>query len=270
MYKRTYIVNECMRIDEFAYQNHISKKALKDIKMYGDILVNGEHKTVRYIVNPNDIVTFIYPPENNHIKPQNMPLKIVYEDDYLLILDKKYDIACIPTRGHPHSTLANALSYYYQHIGLSSTIHLVNRLDRETQGLMMVAKYREIHDMMSRDMPHILRKYRMHVKGVVQSSGLIDLPIYKQDLTMKRIIDSRGQQAKTHYKVIDTSENKSYIECQLETGRTHQIRVHFSHIGHPLIGDSLYGDGQGQFDLTSVFIAFIHPVTQQIKVIRKK
>ncbi len=272
MYKKRYIVqnNESMRIDEFAYLHKISKKALKDIKMNGKILVNGVHKTVRYILQVGDKVEFIYPPEENTINAINIPLRIVYQDDYILVLDKQANIACIPTRSHLNYSLANALTYYYRQIGLDSTIHFVNRLDKETAGLMIVAKYRDIHDLMCKDITHIYRKYRVHVEGKLQGEGVITLPIYKQENKMRRIIDEKGQQACTHYKSLKVSENISYIECQLETGRTHQIRVHLSAIGHPLVGDSLYGGKDGNFDLTSMMIAFVHPVTQQIKVIIKK
>ena len=128
------------RIDDFAYSRGISQKALKDIKMKGDILVDGNHQSVRYVLSEGEYVEFIFPNEENNIPPVNIPLKIVYEDDYLLVIDKPKDLACIPTRSHPDYTLAHALSYYYKTINLSSTIHLVNRLDKETSGLMIVAK----------------------------------------------------------------------------------------------------------------------------------
>ncbi len=267
--KREFIVDYPSRIDEFAYEKGISKKSLKVIKMKGDILVNGIHQTVRYVLKEGDVVTFCYPQEENHITPENLPLNIVYEDGYLLIIYKSKGMPCIPTRGHPHHTLANALTYYFQKIQLSSTIHFVNRLDRETEGLMMVAKYRHIHDIMCKDMQHIYRKYTAHVEGKVES-GTIDLPIYREDKQMKRIVDERGKPSTTHYHCLQYKDQTSFIECQLETGRTHQIRVHLSAIGHPLVGDSLYGQCQGEFDLKSVMIAFVHPVTQQIITLRKK
>lgn len=255
------------RIDEFAYIHQISKRLLKAIKLEGDILVDGIHQTVRYQLQEGEIVTFIFPSENNHVMPENIPLKIVYEDQYLMVIDKESGIPCIPTRGHLSHTLANAISFYYQQIGLSSTIHLVNRLDKETAGLMIVAKYRHIHDLMSKK--HIYRLYRAHVNGKV-GNGVINLPIYSEDNQMKRIIDERGKASITHYQCIQYHDNISWVECLLETGRTHQIRVHMSAIGHPLIGDTLYGNGQGCFDLTSYKVCFIHPITQKIISLTKK
>lgn len=257
------------RIDDFAYRHGINKKLLKSIKMKGDILVDNVHQTVRYVLQTGQTLTLLYPPEENHLLAVDIPLRIVYEDNYLLIIDKPSGLPCIPTRAHPQNTLANALTYYYQHIHLSSTIHLVNRLDKETSGLLMVAKYREIHDVMMKDIQHIYRQYQAHVVGRVDT-GIIDLPIYRDGYEMRRIIDQRGKNSRTHYQLLKDLGDTSLVRFVLETGRTHQIRVHMAAIGHPLIGDSLYSDGEGQFDLTSTMIAFIHPVTQQIITIRKK
>ena len=257
------------RIDDFAYKHHISKKCLKDIKMKGDIRVNGEHVSVRYLLQTGDHLSFIFPKEDNQITPENIPLNIVYEDDYFLIIDKQSDIVTIPTRGHQSHTLANAISYYYQQIHLDSTVHFVNRLDKETSGLMIVAKYRYIHDLFEKNFDHIYRLYRAHVKGYVES-GTIDRPIARVDKEMKRIIDEQGKPSVTHYRALAHQDDISYVSFRLETGRTHQIRVHMASIGHPLIGDSLYGDGEGQFDLDSYKIVFTHPITKQIITIEKK
>lgn len=257
-----------IRIDDFAYQHGMSRKTLKDIKLRGDILVNNVHRTVRYLLQPGEVVTFLYPDEINQMKAVNIPLQIIYEDDYLLVVHKPKGLPCIPTKAHPYYTLANALTYYYQQIHLPSTVHLVNRLDKDTSGLLIVAKYRDIHDCMMKDFQHIYRQYQAHVHGHV-GQGTIRLPIYCEGQGMTRIIDERGKDSCTHYKCLDYKQDTSLVEFVLETGRTHQIRVHMKAIGHPLIGDELYGDGQGIFDLESVMVAFQHPVTKQIKVIKK-
>lgn len=262
--------NHQSRIDDFLFQQGISKKALKSIKMKGEILVDNQHQTVRYLLNAGEILTILFPPEENIMQPYDFPLNIVYEDEYLLVVDKPSGLPSIPTRKYPLHTLANALTSYYQKIGLASTIHLVNRLDKETSGLMIVAKYRYIHDRMMKDLKHIDRRYRAHVQGVIEGNGTIRLPIYKEEMQMKRIIDERGKAACTHYHVKEVEEGCSLVEMKLETGRTHQIRVHMAAIGHPLIGDSLYGDGLGCFDLDSYQVGFIHPITKQCIVIMKK
>ncbi|WP_129738474.1 RluA family pseudouridine synthase [Massilimicrobiota timonensis] len=268
--KQQWLIMQSMIIGDFLLEQGISQKAIKAIKMHGDIQVNGHHQTVRYLLQPGEVLTIQYPPEKNQMTPVDIPLQIVYEDDYLLIIDKPAGLPSIPTRGHPLYTLANALTFYYQKIHLDSTIHLVNRLDKETSGLMIVAKYRYIHDRMMKDLGHIERRYQAHVQGVIETNGTIRLPIYKEPFQMKRLIDERGQEACTHYQVYQTQKNCTLMRMKLETGRTHQIRVHMAAIGHPLVGDSLYGDGQGIFDLDSYMVGFIHPITKQKIVITKK
>lgn len=263
--KKEYIVSsqeEGLRINEFAYLKGISKKALKDIKMKGDILVDSKHQTVRYVLTRNQKIIFCYPIEENHIEAEDIPIDIVYEDDYLMVIDKPKGIACVPTRTYPSHTLVNAIKGYYQKNNISSTVHLVNRLDKDTSGLMLVAKYRDIHHYFCENIKSIKRIYHANVEGILDQ-GTIDLPIYKVDKQMKRIIDKRGKPSITHYHSIKSYDDHSLVECCLDTGRTHQIRVHMTSIGHPLIGDLLYGGRNGDFYLESVEISFIHPITKE-------
>ncbi len=257
------------RIDDFAYRHGFNKTILKDIKMNGDILVDGVHQTVRYILKEGETISFVFPKENNLIEKEDIDLHIVYEDDYIMVIDKQKGMPCIPTRAHPSHTLANAISFYYQTIQLDSTVHLVSRLDKDTSGLLIVAKYRIIHDMMCKDIQSIKRRYKAHVMGYIEESGIIDLPIYKEAHVLKRRVDQLGKPSVTHFQRLAYKDGVSYVECMLETGRTHQIRVHMSHLGHPLIGDEIYGKQSGEFDLQSIMIAFVHPVTKQIKIIKK-
>lgn len=271
--KRQWIVTseeEGLSIGEFAKLHQMNRKVLKDIKMRGDILVDNQHQTVRYLLKAGEVATFISPSEERQIVGENISLTVVYEDDWLMIVDKEKGMPCIPTRHYQSGTLAHALSYYYEQIKLDSTIHLVNRLDRQTAGLMMIAKHREIHDMMSKQIDHIYRHYQAHVEGRLEGKGTIRLPIYRENKAMRRIIDERGKPSCTHYQSKEVQNKQSLVEFVLETGRTHQIRVHMAAIGHPLIGDELYGKASDDFDLTSVMIAFTHPVTRQIITIRKK
>lgn len=258
----TYLVHISTTIKEYANMIGINSKLLKDIKQSGDILLNHNHVTVRHTVKRGDILTFVLPEEVSTLNVSNLPLKIVYEDDYLMVIDKQPDIVCIPVLHYTNDTIANMITKYYLDHHIASKVHLVNRLDKETKGLMIVAKHRYIHDLMSHS--HIERIYRAHVCGAVKS-GTIDKPILSVSHQMKRIIDDSGKESITHYKQV-----KDYVYFKLETGRTHQIRVHMASIHHPLTGDSLYGDGSGEFDLESIQVTFIHPITRQIISIRKK
>jgi len=269
--RKEYIVSKQesgMRIDEFAYYKGISKKALKSIKMKGDILVDFQHQTVRYVLKEKEKIVFCYPLEENHIEAQDIDIKIVYEDDYLMVVDKPKKMACVPTRTYPKDTLVNAVMGYYQKKHITSTVHLVNRLDKDTSGLLLIAKYRDIHHYFSKDIKQVQRVYHAHVLGNV-GAGTIDLPIYKIDKQMKRIIDERGKPSITHYRQLENYGHYSLVECRLETGRTHQIRVHMAAISHPLVGDSLYGEGEGEFYLDSVEISFHHPIYNKIIHIKK-
>ena len=270
--KREYTIikeEDHMSVYDLALSKGISKRALKDIKLYGDILINGDHVRVVDKVSENDIIEFIYPKEESDVIPWEHDLAIVYEDEGLIIIDKEAGIPCIPTRGHRYHTVANALKYYYDCHNIEAAIHLVNRLDKDTSGLMLVAKNRDLHYQFSKDIKQVKRVYHCLVEGKV-TQGVIDAPILKLDKEMRRIIDDRGKKAITHYRCIEYKEGNSLVECVLETGRTHQIRVHMASIGHPLIGDTLYGGREGVLKLQSVELSFVHPITKEYIDIKKQ
>lgn len=255
----------------FLKKQEISKKAIVATKHRGgDLQVNGEYQTVRYILQSGDELKIIFPPEERSegLMPYAFPLYIVFEDDYLLVVNKPAGIPTIPSIRHPHETLANALIHYYNERKIESTIHFVNRLDRDTSGLLVVAKYRHIHHLMTKDVKQIKRKYYTLVKGHLTNSGTVSAPIARlQEGNVKRGVLKDGDHAVTHYKMIELQGKNTLVECELETGRTHQIRVHMAYLGHPLIGDTLYDEQAMTLEeghlLHSYYVNFIHPITKE-------
>ncbi|KFZ43856.1 RluA family pseudouridine synthase [Anoxybacillus flavithermus] len=258
-----------MLVREFLKQQHISKTALTDIKFQGGrIEVNDVPVTVRYVLKAGDEVCVSFPPEQKggHMVAEPIPLAVVYEDDYVIVINKPPHMSTIPSREHPHGTLANALLYHYEQQQLQTTVHVVTRLDRDTSGLVLVAKHRHVHHLLSEQQKQgrVKRRYEAICHGYVTPLvGTIDASIgRKGDSIIEREVRPDGQRAVTHYAVLRYKNEMTHVSIQLETGRTHQIRVHFSHIGHPLVGDDLYGGLREHIDrqaLHSCELTFFHP-----------
>ena len=205
-------------------------------------------------------------------QPEDIPLDIVYEDDDLLILDKAGGVPVHPSQGHHGDTLANFLYHHYEAIGLTAAFHPVNRLDRGTSGLMAVAKHAHAHERLQAQLRDgtLKRTYLAVGQGVPDPlSGVIDLPIARQPgSVLRRQADPAGSPARTHYRVLDTGNGRSLVSLALDTGRTHQIRVHLSWLGCPLAGDFLYGTEDpalpNRFALHSASLTLRQPVTGQV------
>ncbi|WP_412766694.1 RluA family pseudouridine synthase [Ureibacillus terrenus] len=261
---------------EAIQKQEISSRALTDIKYGGGkILVNGEEKTVRHLLSKGDVITIIFPEEkaSESLEPEQGELNIVYEDEALLILDKPPYVNTIPSREHPSGSIANFVYGYFQERGIDSTVHVVTRLDRDTSGLVCIAKHRHIHHLMSLQMQKglIKKEYEAIVHGHVRKDASIILPIgRKSSSIIEREVRSDGQFARTDVKVlkhfVHQKEPLSHVRLHLHTGRTHQIRVHMSHIGHPLVGDELYGGSKDFYDrqaLHCVHLELFHPLTRK-------
>jgi len=260
-------------LKKFLAEQNISRTALRAIKFQGgSILVNGNEQNTRTVLQVEDSVHIVFPPEvpSEQIIPERLPLDIVYEDEAVLVINKPAGMSTIPSEKHPLGNLANVLLYHYQQIGLTSTIHVVTRLDRDTSGLVLIAKHRHIHHLLSQAQQkhQIKRVYEALVSGVIAGEQVIEAPIgRKVDSIIERQVRSDGKYALTYLQSLTVHRGKySHIRLRLETGRTHQIRVHLAHIGHPLLGDDLYGGSRQLIPRQALHccqLAFLHPIMKK-------
>lgn len=234
----------------------LSSRLIRRAAIEKRIFVNKEAVRMRKVLHTGDIVEVkLERVESQNIIPEKMELNIVYEDEDILVLNKPPYTVVHPTRGYPTGTLANGVLYYFNENNQNCIVRLVSRLDMDTSGLIIIAKNQYAHMALSKEMQlnHLEKRYLAVVHGHLQKEeGTIDLPIFKpedEESIFKRIIDERGQRSITHYKVVKKFKDATLVECLLETGRTHQIRVHLSHIGHPIYGDTLYGYGEEEKEL---------------------
>lgn len=215
------------------------------------VFVNGEHAIYYRDLNANDVVEvdFSYDDDNYNNIASNPDIKfeIVYEDDWLLIVNKGANLPVHPSLNHYDISLSNGIRAYFDKIGLNKTVRLVNRIDKDTTGLVVIAKCEYIQECLIKQMndDFFIKEYIAIARGLVDSSGAIDFPIARKDGSIiERCVDLvRGENAITNYVRLNYNSELdiSFVKCRLLTGRTHQIRVHFAYIGHPLFGDSLYG-----------------------------
>lgn len=252
----------------------ISKRTLTSIKFDGgSLLVNGQEKTVRHPLSVGDVVTVLFPYEevSAGLIRQEGPLEIIYEDDVLLIVNKPPGQSTIPSREHPSNTLANYVAHYYEEMSIPSTVHILTRLDRDTSGLVCLVKNRHIHHIMNQG--HVMNKtYEAIVHGRVekQTQEIIEPIGRKGSSIIEREVRNDGLFAHTDVSIIRHDSHFSHVKCLLHTGRTHQIRVHLAHIGHPIMGDDLYG---GKLDLITrqalhcASVDIKHPLTGEILTI---
>ncbi len=271
------IKEEGLRLDKaLADLSNLSRSQANQAIKDGSVLVNGQPKKAKYSVKAGDVISFEEPEEEVlDYQAENLPLEIVYEDQDLAVVNKPQGMVVHPSVGHSSGTLVNALLY---HIKDLSTINgvvrpgIVHRIDKDTSGLLMVAKNDQAHQALADELKakKFLRKYLAIVHGNLPNDrGKIEAPIGRSEKDRKKqAVTAKGRPAVTHFHVLERFGNYSLLELRLETGRTHQIRVHMAYIGHPLAGDPLYGPrktlkGHGQF-LHAQTLGFTHPRTGQV------
>lgn len=249
----------------------ISKRTLASVKYGGgQILVNGNEVTVRHPLEAGDAVTVVFPLEElgKGLQAEHGELKIVFEDEALLIVDKPPSQNTIPSREHPTGSLANIVAGHFKKHRIPATLHIATRLDRDTSGLVCIAKNRHIHHMISiqQQEKRMSRRYEALVHGRLQQEEfMITAPIGRKNTSIiEREVREDGQFAETEVKLVKAYADFSHVELKLNTGRTHQIRVHLAHVGHTLVGDDLYGgtrDWIGRQALHCRRLELFHPVT---------
>ncbi|MFC7371817.1 RluA family pseudouridine synthase [Fictibacillus iocasae] len=260
---------------EFLKSKQLSKAALTDIKFHGgSLFVNGQEESVRKKLTEGDIIKVVFPIEerSSHMVPVDMPIDILFEDDHFLAVNKPPGIPTIPSRYQQNGSLAQAVLYYYEHEGISGTFHAVNRLDRDTSGVVLIAKHRFAHSLLSLQQTAgaYHRSYTAIVEGEVLEKKTIVAPIGRNpESIVERMVREDGQHAVTHViPLMPLPEmGGTLVNLELETGRTHQIRVHLSYMGHPLAGDDLYGGSKKWMNrqaLHSTNAVFFHPFLEKL------
>ena len=269
-----------LRLDVFLKQNieEISRTYIQKLIKDGYANVNGTVPKTNYKVNSGDKVCLNVPEkEEPDIVAQEMPLDIVYEDDDVILINKPKGMVVHPAAGHYTGTLVNGLMHHCKDnlSGINGVLRpgIVHRIDMDTTGILIACKNDVAHQKISEQLKEhsITRRYRALVYGVIkEDEGVVDAPIGRHPIDRKKmaINPKNGKNAITHYRVLERFREYTYIECELETGRTHQIRVHMASLHHPLVGDQVYGPEKNPFHLQgqclhAMVLGFVHPRTHE-------
>lgn len=271
--------DEGIRIDKYISLklDNISRANIQRIIENGDVLVNGKKVKVSYkLVANDDIKITIEEPKKSHLEAEDIPLDIVYEDSDIIVVNKQKGLVVHPGNGNPNGTLVNAIMAHCKDLsGIGGELRpgIVHRIDKDTSGLLIIAKNDFSHlNLVEQIKNHEVKKtYLALVRGrIKEQEATIDMPIARDEKNrIKMAVDKSGKSAITHFKVLKKYENYTFLEVNIETGRTHQIRVHLSKIGFPIVGDEVYSNGKNPFGvhgqmLHSYRLEFKHPRTGEI------
>lgn len=250
----------------------MSDRLLLKLKKLDKIYLNGNVTSVNHPVLENNLIECYldYEEDNSNIVPTEMPLNIIYEDEAYIVVNKPAGIPVHPSMDHYTDSLSNEIAFYFNQIGLKKKIRPVNRLDKDTSGIVIFAKNEYIQECLVRQMKskEFIKKYIAVVNGNLDNlEGTINAPIArKEGSIIERCVSETGDIAITHYKVLKRKTDFDIVECILETGRTHQIRVHFAYLGHSLLSDTLYGTSSSLINrqaLHAYKVEFTHPLSKK-------
>ena len=271
------VEEENIRLDSYIARKYkdLSRTMIQKLIENGEILVNGQKKKMSYKVNINDEISINIPePEKTDLKAQDIPLEVIYEDNDIIVVNKPKGMVVHPANGNPDGTLVNAIMAISKNSlsGIGGKIRpgIVHRLDKDTSGIIIVAKNDKAHINLSKQIKdrEVKKIYIALVKGAVnENEATIDMPIGRSTKDRKKMaVRKDGKQAITHFKVLKRYLNYTLLEVKIDTGRTHQIRVHMAEIGHPVVGDIVYSKGKNEFGVVGQMLHaksldFTHPTT---------
>lgn len=279
MESKQFIVDDSyknVRLDVFLskFFEDKSRSYLQNLIEEGSVRINGSSKKSNYKLRAGDMVDVNIPePIGLNVEPEDIPLDIVYEDSDVIVVNKPQGMVVHPAPGVYSGTLVNALLYHCKDLsGINGVARpgIVHRIDKDTSGILVVAKNDNSHNKLAEQLKDhsMTRTYVALVEGIIKKEeGTVDAPLGRHPVDRIKIaVVKDGRRAVTHYRVLETLKNNTLIECRLETGRTHQIRVHMAYISHPLVGDPVYGHKKQRFNLEGQMLhakklGFIHPTT---------
>ncbi len=265
------------RLDKYIFEygnTELTRSKIQNLIKTGNVLVNGKEGKSSYIVSDNDEIDITIVMEDTHVKAEDIAINIVYEDDDIIVINKQSGMVVHPGNGNHSHTLVNALMNHSKLSSVNGEFRpgIVHRIDKDTSGLLLVAKNDKAHLFLAEELKkkEIKRKYIALVKGsIMHDTGTIDAPIGRDATDRKKmcVTSKNSKEAITHFRVLERLKDATLVECILDTGRTHQIRVHMKYIGHPVINDPVYLGGKnidnyGQM-LHAYSITFIHPSTKK-------